>query len=348
MGYLDTIDRCSGGGAVCSYSCRYTIHFPCVLARTPTPLPSSINTPSQVVIVSTETPTNDINTQLPGSQTVISTQILTTPTNNLEATINAEITATEGLYLTATPYSEAFALQLAESFSGSRNTDWTPFAHDFSDGVTMMLVPVGSFRMGEGTTEYQQQMDEPFWIDRTEVTRAQYQRCVDADVCEATPASEVSTEPDQPINRVMWVQAFNYCHWRGARLPKEHEWEYAARGVESWKYPWGDIWNPNNAVHSLNSGGRTAAVDSLPAGESWVGANDMSGNVWEWVNSLYESYPYRPSDGRENIINRTDNRVIRGGSYDDAPEYVRASDRAPNDPLTPGGYYLVGFRCARS
>lgn len=277
--------------------------------------------------------------------------------------LNAAATATSQAASTLTPpdpdtsqlamatAAVAQALNLVE-----HNTDWTPHFQSF-EGVEMALVPVGCFMMGsnDGSEDekpvHQQCFNQPFWIDRTEVTRAQYQQCVDAGQCESPPASEYSTAPDQPINRVTWLQARTYCEWRSARLPTEREWEYAARGPDNLKYPWGNDFVADSVVYSGNSSNQTADVGSRPGGASWVGALDLSGNVWEWVSSIYDRdrfpYPYKGDDGREDNNDTNSLRVLRGGSWVGTPaSLLRASNRFRFDPGGVNG--SIGFRCARS
>lgn len=225
----------------------------------------------------------------------------------------------------------------------------TPFKDEA--GVEMVQVPAGCFMMGSDTYENegpvnQQCFDQPFWIDRTEVTRTMYQACVDAGQCSVPPASQSSVRGKQPINNVTWFQARDYCTWRGARLPTEREWEYAARGPDSLVYPWGNDFNADNVVFADSSGGFTAATGSRRYGASWVGALDMSGNVWEWVSSKYMPYPYTPDDGREDLSDETSYRVLRGGSYYNDAYNVRAAVRSGFFPDFV--YDIVGFRCAKS
>ncbi|MEZ4631151.1 MAG: SUMF1/EgtB/PvdO family nonheme iron enzyme [Deinococcales bacterium] len=212
----------------------------------------------------------------------------------------------------------------------TRNADWTPVVGEF-DGVRMVLVPVGAYLMGsedidmrlcEGgcskswyeneKPQHLQEIKEPYWLDQTEVTREAYQRCISAGKCTATPANEYSTDDEHPINQVTWIEAKAYCEWRGSRLPTEVEWEYAARGPDGLRFPWGNDYEVHK-VNGRDAGYKIKAVGSYPEGASWVGALDMSGNVWEWVSSQYKAYPYLASDGREQEAG-SNVRVMRGGS----------------------------------
>ncbi|MBL8163084.1 MAG: SUMF1/EgtB/PvdO family nonheme iron enzyme [Anaerolineae bacterium] len=227
----------------------------------------------------------------------------------------------------------------------TRNAAWTPVERDF-DGVTMVLVPAGCFIMGstDGDSDEQpveqQCLDTPFWIDKFEVTNAQYG---------STGCEQYSSAPDQPRNCVSWVDASAFCEARGARLPTEAEWEYAARGPDGLRYPWGDTYDAARVIGADDPtyGNRTTApVGSRPGGASWVGALDMSGNLWEWVSTLYRAYPYRADDGREDGTNRTDLRVLRGGSFGNATGNLRAANRGRLGPDLVNGN--LGVRCARS
>lgn len=240
------------------------------------------------------------------------------------------------------------ALARARTFTGT-NAVWLPFYWTFDDGIEMALVPVGCFMMGSGDGEpderpaHQQCFDEPFWIDRTEVTQGDFARLGGR---QAQPTAFAGDE--RPIEPITWFEARDFCALRGARLPIEREWEYAARGAANWVYPWGDAWDTNNAVWNRSRSEGTANVGSIPAGASWVGALDMSGNVWEWTSSLYENYPYDADDGREaDTGTRLEvRRVQRGGAWinEDAVD-LRASNRREGSP----GYLYNynGIRCVR-
>ncbi len=164
-----------------------------------------------------------------------------------------------------------------------QNADWTPVECSFS-GAMMVLVPKGSFIMGSNSGEddevptIRQKFSSPFWIDKTEVTREKYAVCVLEGGCTGAKDSEYSTAANQPMNRVTWHQAATYCKWRRARLPTEAEWEYAARGPNSFVFPWGNEFDENKVHYAQTSNNQTAPVGSYPDGASWVGALDMSGN----------------------------------------------------------------------
>ncbi len=235
------------------------------------------------------------------------------------------------------------------------NTD-SLFVKNSFNGTIMVKVPAGSFEMGseKGDSDERpvstQHFTSPFWIDETEVTRGAYESCVANGKCTAAieGPNKFSETEDQPINYVTWYQAFVYCKWRGARLPTEVEWEYAARGPDSLAYPWDNAFDSNVLNYSGSLGRKTLSVGSYPNGVSWVGALDMSGNVWEWTSSLFRDYPYDAKDGREvteDASNISGHVVLRGGSFNDTSSRVRAAYRIKFD--VEDSNYSLGFRCVR-
>jgi formylglycine-generating enzyme required for sulfatase activity len=197
--------------------------------------------------------------------------------------------------------------------SVKRNADWKPITRSF-DGVEMVLVPPGCFLMGssDGNTNERpmnlQCFNKPFWIDKTEVTNGQFTQFKG----QAANKGQWS-QPNRPRETITWFEARDFCAKRGSRLPTEREWEFAARGPNNLKFPWGDDFSYDNAVWAFNSNEQTMAVGSRPKGASWVGALDMSGNVWEWINTIYDQrrfpYPYESDDGRESFTGTSSERT---------------------------------------
>lgn len=226
--------------------------------------------------------------------------------------------------------------------AGSLNAEvWSePVIQEF-DGVEMVYVPAGCFVILKKVCL------DAFWIDRTEVTSRQFQDF------NGQAAYESSTIPSQyPQVFISWTEAQAYCENRGGRLPTEAEWEYAARGPQGLIYPWGNEFIPDNVIYYQNSQGSNVNIRRVGikrGGASWVGALDMSGNVWEWVADWYnEEYYATLSTGARNPTGPTDGtyRVIRGGSYNSTYFYTQATIRSF---VIPSQIYSdTGFRCVIS
>jgi formylglycine-generating enzyme required for sulfatase activity len=152
-----------------------------------------------------------------------------------------------------------------------------------------------------------------------------------------------------PVTAVTWFDASNYCKWSRKRLPSEAEWEKAARGPQSFEYPWGNNWDTKKInTMSENDEAPYSPVGSYPGDVSAYGVFDMAANVAEWVEDWYDAYPgAEPSDNK--FFGKTQ-RVVRGGMassghYDSLSVVFRAAKRThllPNTALID-----LGFRCAK-
>lgn len=167
--------------------------------------------------------------------------------------------------------------------------------------------------------------------------------------------------PDHPVVCVRWIDARAYTEWlrdvtgQAWRLPTEAEWEKAARWDakkgkkgQSRIYPWGDKFDRRKCNTSVSNLGTTSEIDRYPQGRSPYGACEMAGNVWEWTSSLFSSYPYDPTDGREDPTTDS-HRVLRGGAWLLAPEVARCACRNSEHPRKFVGHFIdVGFRLVLS
>lgn len=259
----------------------------------------------------------------------------------------------------------------------------------------MVPIPGGSFFMGSDDglaleKPAHQVVIAPYCIDEFEVSVDRYKACSDSGRCKragATNQWDDLGEKDRkvfdplcnirdpvgrgahPINCVDWEMADKFCREQGdgGRLPTEAEWEFAARGPDGRRYPWGDeeptagylnacgrecmAWGAKNgieekAMYDADDGfPNTAPVGSFPKGASRYGVQDVVGNVWEWVSDWYGAYPKGeqkaptgPSDG--------DEKVIRGGAWNGSyASWVRPTFRYKDKPTKRS--YGIGFRCAK-
>ncbi len=225
------------------------------------------------------------------------------------------------------------------------------------DTSLMTLIPGGEFIMGSNerwddeAPEYIESVDK-FYIDLYEVTNAEYEKFTE-DTKRKTPYhwpnGKIPEQKDKhPVVYVSWHDANEYCKWKGKRLPTEQEWEKGARGESGNIYPWGNTWTLDRSNHPYKGSKGTETVGSYPNGKSPYGLYDMSGNVWEWVDSFYLPHPGNNIDRGEY---GTDKRVLKGGSWFDCLSYgcglsSPTFNRSFFTPEVKNNSF--GFRCAKS
>jgi formylglycine-generating enzyme len=200
-----------------------------------------------------------------------------------------------------------------------------------------------------------------FEMLQTEVTVAQYTRCVDAQACTEPTDINGCDWPDEgheaePMGCVTWQQALDFCDWQGGYLPSEAQWEFAARSEgQDNTYPWGDevatceyaiMHDPAYGTTGCDLGSFWVVCSRSPGGDTEQGLCDMAGNAWEWVQDWYHvSYEGAPSDGTAWDTAVGSARVVRGGSCGNEAPNLRAANRDYADPDSP--IRGLGFRCVR-
>ncbi|AGX87735.1 formylglycine-generating enzyme family protein [Candidatus Symbiobacter mobilis] len=207
---------------------------------------------------------------------------------------------------------------------------------------------------GDSETPQHRVSIRAFQMGKTEVTLGQFKRFIAAtgrhDLVNDDFMKYNAYGADAPVVQVSWNDAQNFIEWLnktdggGWRLPSESEWEYACRAGGRHTYCGGD--NPE-AVGWFggNSGGRQHAVAGKQP-NAW-GLYDMSGNVYEWVQDCWhDSYNGAPANGSAWMSGQCELRVLRGGSWLDNPDSLRAAIRNGDRPVNRN--YIAGFRLART
>jgi formylglycine-generating enzyme required for sulfatase activity/class 3 adenylate cyclase len=219
----------------------------------------------------------------------------------------------------------------------------------------MVPLPGGGFLMGSDEDPSEKPIHPvtvaPFSIAKYPVTVGEWKACVAAGACPVIAAGN----DNAPMTNVSWDDAMQYVAWldksRGEpyRLPTETEWEYAARGGTETRYWWG-----NRIALGLadckDCGGPYDARSPLPVGRfppNPFGLYDMTGGVAEWVSDCWHNtYVGAPRDGSSWDEASCQQHVLRGGSWENDPGYLRAASRDFYD--TSVRYMTHGFRVARS
>ena len=227
--------------------------------------------------------------------------------------------------------------------------------------TNMVWIPAGSFVMGSPTNEVGRYADEspqtavtltlPCWMAPYLVTQQQYQSLM------GTNPTAFAPDLTAPVDQVSWVQASNYCAQlttqelaSGAipggfqyRVPTEAEWEYACRAGTTTRFNYGDdpgyLNLPSHAWYVDDSDETTHPVGQKPA-NAW-GLYDMHGNLWEWCQDWYDTYPGGSVTNLQGpVVGAL--RVLRGGSWADDGRLCRSACRVADDPNAE--YLVYGFR----
>ena len=285
--------------------------------------------------------------------------------------------------------SSVFPLILSGSSAGLADENNSIFLPLVSNGLhvppdEMVFVPAGEFQMGwevplpyacvpnsNTTCPLHTVYLDAFFIDKYEVSNAQYISCVQAGAC-TPPAffnSNTRTDyfgnpqyDDYPVVNISWYDAVDYCTWEGKRLPTEAEWEKAARGADDVRdYPWGDE-PPDcsrvNYIHTVGLDetpcvGDTTPVIAYPTGASPYGALNMAGNVWEMTADWYADFYYQtyPPDGWPANPRGPESgvfKVVRSGSFNHIYFEVMVYNRLGRSPSSNCISDRIGFRCVVS
>jgi serine/threonine protein kinase len=259
---------------------------------------------------------------------------------------------------------------------GVPNSKGYPEVINEKDNSTMIYIPAGEFTMGSDkyTSEgpIQQISLDAYLIDKYLVTNRQFKQFVEETNyqtdAEKNHSGEVWTgrrwsndenatwrlpdgstpvegREDHPVSQVSYNDAETYCKWAGKDLPAEAQWEKAARGPGGNTYPWGNF-DPDDSMANYSDSfiEGTTPTTKYEKGQSYYGAFDMAGNLYQWCKDWYvtgierkANNPTGPGEGTE--------RVLKGGSYSESMDSLRSPNRISADPATSKAIY--GFRCVK-
>lgn len=230
---------------------------------------------------------------------------------------------------------------------------------DCDDCPELALIPAGSFEMGSNEMfEFEKPVHavsiaRPFYIGSDEVTFAQWDACVAEGGCSHRPSDRNLGRGKRPVTDIHWNDANAYLVWlsyktgRKYRLPTEAEWEYAARAGTATSYPWGNSVDKEMAnCLGCNAQPRRQASEVGQFPPNRFGLRDMAGNAAEWVADCWsENYRAAPRDGSAYAPAGCRERVLRGGSFNNDPRYLRSAARFKYESDV--RFYTNGFRVVR-
>lgn len=223
----------------------------------------------------------------------------------------------------------------------------------------MVLIAAGAFEMG--STEmfdfeapvHQVSIRKPFYIGRREVTFEEWDACIAEAGCKQRPDDRGLGRARRPAIDLDWDDAKGYTAWLSQktghtyRLPTESEWEYAARAGSTTTYPWGKTVDKDKAnCMGCTTDALKKAVDTGSFKPNAFGVYDMTGNAAEWVEDCWnDNYRGAPADGSAWTKPQCRERVLRGGSFNNDPRYLRSAARFKYDHDV--RFYTNGFRVVR-
>jgi formylglycine-generating enzyme required for sulfatase activity len=222
----------------------------------------------------------------------------------------------------------------------------------------LVAIPAGSFQMGSNDLYEFEKPVHPvsvrgFYLGAREVTFEEWDLCIDQGGCSYRPDDRGLGRGKRPVTDIHWNDANAYLAWLSAksgksyRLPTEAEWEYAVRAGTATTYPWGQTLVKERAnCLGCNDQKRGSAVAAGQFPANAFGLYDMAGNAAEWVADCWsEHYRSAPRDGSAYSIGGCRERVLRGGSFNNDPRYLRSAARFKYEADV--RFYTNGFRVAR-
>ena len=226
----------------------------------------------------------------------------------------------------------------------------------------MVYVPAGKFVMGQDWGRWTDNQPSrkvylsAYFIDKYEVSVGAYKAYLKE---KKKPVPFPLRDHDlggdkQPVFKVTWKDASDYCDYYGKRLPTEAEWEKSARGWDRRYFPWGNELPFENGEYRANYDPTmkdgyqyTADVDSFKNGVSPYGAYNMAGNISEWTADWYDPEYYKAGDNKDpRGPAEGEKKVVRGGGYHVSYKNLLLTTRVGANPDTKNNFF--GFRCAKS